>query len=129
MTDMRTINDMAARWHAQVMIGRLSPEEEQRLDDWLAQDVRHRLAYAEVAAAGLRAATGAAECRDRQARRPQLAGLDDCRSRADSAGSCGDVVTACLAELAQRCSYHSRHVACGNTCRMDRRCNWIRIRR
>jgi transmembrane sensor len=52
MTDMRTINDMAARWHAKVMIGRLSPEDEQRLDDWLAQDVRHRLAYAEVAAAG-----------------------------------------------------------------------------
>jgi transmembrane sensor len=52
MTDMRTINDMAARWHAQVMIGRLSPEDEQRLDGWLAQDVRHRLAYAEVAAAG-----------------------------------------------------------------------------
>jgi transmembrane sensor len=43
---------MAARWHAKVMIGRLSPEDEQRLDDWLAQDVRHRLAYAEVAAAG-----------------------------------------------------------------------------
>src|SRR5512146_2005072 len=52
MTDMRTINDMAARWHAQVMIGRLSPQDEQRLDDWLAQDLRHRLAYAEVAAAG-----------------------------------------------------------------------------
>jgi len=52
MTDMRTINDVAARWHAQVMIGRLTPEDEQRLDDWLAQDVRHRLAYAEVAAAG-----------------------------------------------------------------------------
>jgi len=52
MTDMRTINDMAARWHAKVMIGPLSPEDEQRLDDWLAQDVRHRLAYAEVAAAG-----------------------------------------------------------------------------
>ncbi|HET7064109.1 MAG TPA: FecR domain-containing protein, partial [Rudaea sp.] len=50
--DMRTINDMAARWHAQVMIGRLSPQDEQRLDDWLAQDLRHRLAYAEVAAAG-----------------------------------------------------------------------------
>ncbi|HSE11127.1 MAG TPA: FecR domain-containing protein [Rudaea sp.] len=49
---MRTINDMAARWHAQVMIGRLSPQDEQRLDDWLAQDLRHRLAYAEVAAAG-----------------------------------------------------------------------------
>ena len=52
MTDMRTINDMAARWHAQVMIGRLSPQDEQRLDDWLAQDLRHRLAYAEAAAAG-----------------------------------------------------------------------------
>lgn len=52
MTDMRTINDMAARWHAQVMIGRLSPQDEQRFDDWLAQDLRHRLAYAEVAAAG-----------------------------------------------------------------------------
>lgn len=52
MTDMRTINEMAARWHAQVMMGALSPEDEQRLDAWLAQDVRHRLAYADVAAAG-----------------------------------------------------------------------------
>jgi Fe2+-dicitrate sensor, membrane component len=51
MTDMRTINDMAARWQAQLMTGSLSPEDEQRLDAWLAQDVRHRLAYAEVAAA------------------------------------------------------------------------------
>jgi transmembrane sensor len=52
MTDMRIINDMAARWHARAMIRQLSPEEEQRLDDWLAQDVRHRIAYAEAAAAG-----------------------------------------------------------------------------
>ena len=51
MTDMRTIDEMAARWQARVMTGSLSPEDEQRLDAWLAQDVRHRLAYAEVAAA------------------------------------------------------------------------------
>lgn len=51
MTNIRAIDEVAARWHARAMIGRLSPEDTQRLDAWLAEDVRHRLAYAEVAAA------------------------------------------------------------------------------
>ena len=51
MTDTRAIDEMAARWHAREMIGRLSPDDAQRLDAWLAQDARHRLAYADVAAA------------------------------------------------------------------------------
>jgi len=52
MTDIRAIDEAAARWRAREMSGRLSPEDAQRLDDWLAADVRHRLAYADVAAAG-----------------------------------------------------------------------------
>jgi transmembrane sensor len=52
MTGILTIDEVAARWHARAMIGRQSPEDEQRLDAWLAEDPRHRLAYAEVAAAG-----------------------------------------------------------------------------
>jgi len=51
-TDIRAIDEVAAQWHAQLLLGRLSPEDEQRLDAWLAEDLRHRLAYAEVAAAG-----------------------------------------------------------------------------
>jgi transmembrane sensor len=51
MTDIRAINEVAARWHARGIIGRLAPEDERRLDAWLAEDVRHRLAYAEMAAA------------------------------------------------------------------------------
>lgn len=56
MTDKQTIDEqaideVAARWHARAMIGRLSPEDEQRLDAWLGEDLRHRLAYADVAAA------------------------------------------------------------------------------
>lgn len=51
MTDILGIDEVAARWHAREMIGRLSPEDAQRLDAWLAEDVRHRLAYAEVAVA------------------------------------------------------------------------------
>src|SRR6185312_481687 len=51
MTDTRAIDETAARWHAREMIGGLTPDDAQRLDAWLAQDVRHRLAYADVAAA------------------------------------------------------------------------------
>jgi transmembrane sensor len=51
MTYIRAIDEVAARWHARAMLSRLSPEDEQRLDAWLAEDVRHRLAYAEAAAA------------------------------------------------------------------------------
>jgi transmembrane sensor len=50
-TDQQTIDEVAARWHAREMIGRLSLEDEQRLDAWLGEDLRHRLAYAEMAAA------------------------------------------------------------------------------
>jgi len=49
--DEPTIDEVAARWHAREMLGRLAPEDARRLDAWLAEDVRHRLAYAEVAAA------------------------------------------------------------------------------
>ncbi|MDC8011183.1 FecR family protein [Tahibacter soli] len=42
----------AARWHALAGEGSLSTAESARLDAWLARDVRHRLAYADVAAAG-----------------------------------------------------------------------------
>jgi len=52
MTDTQTIAETAARWHARAMLGALSPADEQRLDAWLAENVRHRLAYADVAAAG-----------------------------------------------------------------------------
>ena len=52
MKNIRAVADVAARWHARAMSGRLSAEDEQRLDAWLAEDLQHRLAYAEVAAAG-----------------------------------------------------------------------------
>jgi len=52
MTNIRAIDEEAARWHARAAIGRLSLEDEQRLDAWLEEDMHHRLAYAEVAAAG-----------------------------------------------------------------------------
>jgi len=55
MTDIRAIDEQAAQWHAREMIGRLAPDDLQRLEAWLAQDVRHRLAYADVAAAGFAA--------------------------------------------------------------------------
>ena len=50
MTGINRIAEEAARWHARAE--RLSPNDERRLDAWLAADVRHRLAYADVAAAG-----------------------------------------------------------------------------
>jgi transmembrane sensor len=52
MNDITAIDEVAARWHARAMTRELSPDEEQRLDAWLAEDARHRLAYADVAAAG-----------------------------------------------------------------------------
>jgi len=51
-TENPAIDELAARWHAREMSGRFSPQDAQRLDAWLAEDVRHRLAYADVAAAG-----------------------------------------------------------------------------
>ena len=42
----------AARWHATAGSGPLSPATSAALDAWLARDVRHRLAYADIAAAG-----------------------------------------------------------------------------
>ena len=59
MTNIRAIDELAARWHARAMIGQLAPEDEQRLDAWLAEDLRHRLAYAEAAAAGYASAQAA----------------------------------------------------------------------
>lgn len=52
MTNILAIDELAARWHARAMTGQLAPEDEERLDAWLAEDLRHRLAYAEIAAAG-----------------------------------------------------------------------------
>ena len=52
MTDIDAINEEAARWHARAAIGRLSMEDEHCLDAWLQKDVRHRLAYAEIAVIG-----------------------------------------------------------------------------
>jgi transmembrane sensor len=52
MNDIRAVDEVAARWHARALTRALSPQEEQRLDAWLAEDVRHRLAYADMAAAG-----------------------------------------------------------------------------
>lgn len=45
------ILDAAARWHARATLGLMSDDDEQALDAWLGLDVRHRLAYADVAAA------------------------------------------------------------------------------
>ena len=44
--------DEAARWHALTMLGNLTADDERKLDDWLARDLAHRLAYADVAATG-----------------------------------------------------------------------------
>ena len=52
MKDIQAIDELAAQWHAREMLGRLTPDDALRLDAWLAEDVRHRLAYADVAAAG-----------------------------------------------------------------------------
>jgi len=52
MKDITGVDEVAARWHARALTCALSPEEEQRLDAWLAEDARHRLAYADVAAVG-----------------------------------------------------------------------------
>ena len=51
MTTNRNIDETAARWHARALLGALSPADEQRLDAWLDADPRHRLAYADAAAA------------------------------------------------------------------------------
>jgi len=51
MTGIDRIAEEAARWHARANVERLSPDDERSLDAWLAADVRHRLAYADVAAA------------------------------------------------------------------------------
>lgn len=42
----------AARWHAVAGAGSLSAAQSAALDAWLARDVRHRLAFADIAAAG-----------------------------------------------------------------------------
>ena len=52
MKDIRAVDEAAARWHARAMTRALLPDEEQRLEAWLAEDLRHRVAYADVAAAG-----------------------------------------------------------------------------
>jgi len=52
MKDIRAIDEVAARWHARAMTRALLPDEERRLEAWLAEDARHRLAYADIAAAG-----------------------------------------------------------------------------
>src|SRR5205085_8502011 len=51
MNALDAINTEAARWHARSNAG-LSAHDEQRLDAWLDADLKHRLAFAEVAAAG-----------------------------------------------------------------------------
>lgn len=71
----------AARWHVLAGDGSLSATESARLDAWLARDVRHRLAYADVAAAGfaLQQALGAdvplPAAQPRAQRRPLLWGF------------------------------------------------------
>jgi transmembrane sensor len=51
MTSTESLLQQAARWHA-IASGRdLSAEETRSLDQWLAQNQRHRLAYADVCAA------------------------------------------------------------------------------
>lgn len=52
MKDIKAVDEVAARWHARAMTRALSPDENERFDAWLAEDARHRLAYADVAAAG-----------------------------------------------------------------------------
>lgn len=49
---LQPIHEQAARWHARSIDRPLSADDEQRLDAWLAQDLAHRLAFADVAAAG-----------------------------------------------------------------------------
>src|SRR5438105_2187582 len=51
-TDLNPIHEQAARWHARSAAGALSSADEQRLEAWLALDLSHRLAFADVAAAG-----------------------------------------------------------------------------
>jgi transmembrane sensor len=77
MKDIQAVDEVAARWHARAMTRALLPDEEQRLEAWLAEDVRHRLAYADVAAAGyaLEQAAPASAIPQRAARRwPTWAG-------------------------------------------------------
>lgn len=50
MTEIDPIMQSAARWHARQTVG-LLPDENRALDAWLAADVRHRIAYADIAAA------------------------------------------------------------------------------
>ncbi|GEM_PF-4447247 len=64
------ILEQAAHWHTRVNAG-LSPADERLLDAWLARDLRHRLAYADVAAAGFaleQATTPAAHAAPRRTR-------------------------------------------------------------
>jgi len=51
MTKLHTIHELAAQRFAQTLDGPLSGSQEAALEAWLAQDLRHRLAYADVAAA------------------------------------------------------------------------------
>ncbi len=44
------IDDVAALWVARVEARTLSPEEEVKLDEWLAEDVRHLGAFARAQA-------------------------------------------------------------------------------
>ncbi len=51
MNSTESLLQQAARWHA-IASGRdLSADETRSLDQWLAQNPRHRLAYADVCAA------------------------------------------------------------------------------
>lgn len=60
----------AARWHALAGARGLSADQSTALDTWLARDVSHRLAYADIAAAGfaLQQSSAAAEALPAQAR-------------------------------------------------------------
>jgi len=51
MTDLHAIHEQAAQRFAQTLEGPLSDSQEAALEAWLALDLRHRLAYADVAAA------------------------------------------------------------------------------
>jgi len=51
MTELHTIHEQAAQRFAQTLDAPLSGSHEAALEAWLAQDLRHRLAYADVAAA------------------------------------------------------------------------------
>jgi transmembrane sensor len=52
MTTHHAIHEQAAQRYAQTLDGPLSDAQEAALETWLALDVRHRLAYADVTAAG-----------------------------------------------------------------------------